>query len=165
MRLRAPLHRVLSDMIRHSSAPRWHFPLLPGTSNSVHIATMAWPVKSDIVSVYQGGAFFGSLSAYVASYYWGRKSSLYIFVVPFLIGGAMNCGAINGNSLGLVIGGRVLTGWGVGGCSSIAPIYLSELSPPAIRGRLVGSWEIGWQIGGVVGFWINYGVDQTTSIP
>jgi sugar porter (SP) family MFS transporter len=118
-------------------------------------------LESNIVSIYQAGAFFGSLAAYVTSYFLGRKFSLYLYVVPFIIGAGMNIGAMAGNSLGLIIGGRVLTGWGVGGCSSVVPIYLSELSPPAIRGRLVGSWEIGWQIGGVVGFWINYGVQRT----
>jgi MFS family permease len=35
------------------------------------------------------------------------------------------------------------------------PIYISEISPPAIRGRLVGIYEMGWQLGGLVGFWIN----------
>ncbi|KAG5786403.1 hypothetical protein H9Q71_014492, partial [Fusarium xylarioides] len=39
--------------------------------------------------------------------------------------------------------------------SNIIPIYISELAPPAIRGRLVGLYELGWQIGGLVGFWIN----------
>jgi len=34
----------------------------------------------------------------------------------------------------------------------ITPIYISELAPPAIRGRLVGIYELGWQIGGLVGF-------------
>jgi hypothetical protein len=29
--------------------------------------------------------------------------------------------------------------------------------PPAPRGQLAGMYEIGWQIGGLVGFWINYG--------
>ena len=37
------------------------------------------------------------------------------------------------------------------------PIYISEISPPAIRGRLVGIYEMGWQIGGLIGFWINVG--------
>jgi sugar porter (SP) family MFS transporter len=37
----------------------------------------------------------------------------------------------------------------------------SEIAPPAIRGRLVGLYELSWQIGGLVGFWINYGVNQT----
>lgn len=40
------------------------------------------------------------------------------------------------------------------------PIYLAEIAPPAIRGRLVGTYELGWQIGGMVGFWINYGMIQ-----
>jgi hypothetical protein len=36
------------------------------------------------------------------------------------------------------------------------PIYISEISPAAIRGRLIGLYELGWQIGAVVGFFINY---------
>ncbi len=43
----------------------------------------------------------------------------------------------------------------------MVPIYISELAPPAVRGRLVGIYELGWQIGGLVGFWINYGVNTT----
>jgi MFS family permease len=63
--------------------------------------------------------------------------------------------------LGLIYGGRVLAGIGVGAASNLTPIYISEISPPAIRGRLVGLYELGWQIGGLVGFWINYGVSTT----
>ena len=43
----------------------------------------------------------------------------------------------------------------------ISPIYISEIAPPAIRGRLVGFYEFSWQIGGLVGFWINYGLTET----
>jgi len=73
----------------------------------------------------------------------------------------MTCGATGAKGLGLIIGGRVLTGFGVGGCSNLVPIYISELAPEAVRGRLVGIYELGWQIGGLVGFWINYGVNTT----
>ena len=43
----------------------------------------------------------------------------------------------------------------------VVPIYISELAPPAVRGRLVGIYELGWQIGGLVGFWINFGLSET----
>lgn len=42
----------------------------------------------------------------------------------------------------------------------MAPIYISECSPAKIRGKLVGTWEMAWQVGGIVGYWINYGVLQ-----
>ena len=118
-------------------------------------------VQANIVSVYQAGAFFGSLFAYGTSFFLGRRKSLFIFASIFIIGSAIMLAANNTTGLGPIVGGRVLAGFGVGGASSIVPIYISELSPPAIRGRLVGIYELGWQIGGLVGFWINYGVSQT----
>lgn len=118
-------------------------------------------VKQNIVSVYQAGAFFGSLGAFVSSCFWGRRSSLLLFTCIFMVGAAMMLGANGDRGLGLILAGRVLAGIGVGGCSNMTPIYISELSPPAVRGRLVGIYELGWQIGGLVGFWINYGVNST----
>jgi MFS family permease len=59
--------------------------------------------------------------------------------------------------LGPIYGGRIVAGLGIGAASNLTPLYISEISPPAIRGQLVGMYEIGWQIGGLVGFWINYG--------
>jgi len=118
-------------------------------------------LKQNIVSVYQAGAFFGSLAAYVSSYFIGRRKSLALFALIFIVGAGMMLGANGARGTGLIIGGRVLAGFGVGGCSNMTPIYISELSPPAVRGRLVGIYELGWQIGGLVGFWINYGVNTT----
>jgi hypothetical protein len=43
------------------------------------------------------------------------------------------------------------------------PVYIAETSPPSIRGRLVGIFEILSQGGGMCGFWINYAVNQTIS--
>jgi MFS family permease len=68
-----------------------------------------------------------------------------------MIGAGMMLGANGDRGLGLIIGGRVLAGLGVGGCSNMVPIYISELAPPAVRGRLVGIYEMGWQVGGLVG--------------
>lgn len=118
-------------------------------------------VKGNIVSLYQAGAFFGSFFAYVAAYFLGRKFSLILFSCVFILGAGLMLGANGDRGLGLILGGRVLAGIGVGACSMITPIYISEIAPPAVRGRLVGIYELGWQIGGLVGFWINYGIEQT----
>lgn len=117
--------------------------------------------RSNIVSVYQAGAFFGALFAYVSNYFYGRKISLYIYSVVFCLGAGMMLGANADRGLALIYAGRVLAGVGVGACSMIVPIYISECAPPAIRGRLVGIYELGWQMGGLVGFWINYGIAKT----
>ncbi|XWW92500.1 hypothetical protein V2A60_000423 [Cordyceps javanica] len=118
-------------------------------------------LKQNIVSVYQAGAFFGSLAAYYSSYALGRRKTLFLFALVFTLGAGMMLGANAQRGLGLILAGRVLAGFGIGGCSNMTPIYISELAPPAVRGRLVGIYELGWQIGGLVGFWINYGVNKT----
>ncbi|PNS14108.1 hypothetical protein CAC42_6621 [Sphaceloma murrayae] len=118
-------------------------------------------ISANIVSVYQAGAFFGALSAYIFAYYLGRKKSLYVYAAVFQLGSGIMLAASRERGLGPIYGGRVLAGLGVGGASMLVPVYISELSPPAIRGRLVGIYELGWQIGGLVGFWIVYGVSLT----
>lgn len=118
-------------------------------------------VSANIVSTYQAGAFFGAFGAYVVGHYWGRKIGLQVFGGVFILGCGLMLGANGDRGLGLIYAGRALAGFGVGGASNLTPIYISELSPPAIRGRLVGLYELGWQVGGLVGFWINYGVLNT----
>ncbi|CAK1360021.1 unnamed protein product [Cercospora beticola] len=118
-------------------------------------------VKANIVSIYQAGAFFGSLFAYPSAYFVGRKYSLILFSLVFILGAGMMLGANGDRGLGLIYAGRVLAGIGVGAASMLTPIYISEISPPAVRGRIVGIYELGWQIGGLVGFWINYGLQET----
>ncbi|KAG4424336.1 hypothetical protein IFR04_002577 [Cadophora malorum] len=118
-------------------------------------------LSANIVSCYQAGAFFGALGAYIVAYFMGRASGLALFAAIFSVGAGMMLGANGDRGLGLIYGGRVLAGIGVGGVSNLSPIYISEISPPAIRGRLVCMFELGWQIGGLVGFWINYGINKT----
>jgi sugar porter (SP) family MFS transporter len=43
----------------------------------------------------------------------------------------------------------------------MVPLYVAEVSPPTIRGRLVGLYEISVQVGTCLGFWICYGVQKT----
>lgn len=66
----------------------------------------------------------------------GRKWTIILSDVVFLVGGVL-CTVSSGH-LGLLYAGRLLTGVGVGGIASVCPIYIVEISPPAIRGRLTG---------------------------
>ena len=109
-------------------------------------------LTANIVSCYQAGAFFGAFFAYPFGHYFGRRWGLFIFAGVFILGAGMMLGANAERGLGLIYGGRVLAGIGVGAASNLSPIFCSEISPPAIRGRLVGLYEMGWQIGGLVGF-------------
>lgn len=120
-------------------------------------------ISENIVSLFIAGAFFGALLTYVLSHWIGRKWCLAIASATFTLGAALQCAASSHLGLGIMYAGRVLSGLGTGVASNIIPIYLSELAPPAIRGRLVGLYELGWQVGGLVGFWINVSLEEQPS--
>ncbi|GAA6060625.1 hypothetical protein JCM10212_006376 [Sporobolomyces blumeae] len=117
-------------------------------------------ISSNIVSTYQGGCFFGSLLGYPLGQLLGRKMGLLISALVFCLGAGVMLAADGARGLGPILGGRIVAGLGIGAASNLTPLYISEIAPPAIRGQLVGMYEIGWQIGGLVGFWINYGVTR-----
>ncbi|KAK6202994.1 high-affinity hexose transporter [Scheffersomyces amazonensis] len=117
-------------------------------------------ISANIVSVFQAGAFWGAIFFYPVGELIGRKVGLIISGFFLVLGAGISLESSSSHHLASIYAGRVLTGIGVGGCSGLAPIYISESSPTLIRGKLVGMWEISWQVGGVVGYWINYGVLQ-----
>jgi sugar porter (SP) family MFS transporter len=118
-------------------------------------------LSANIVSTYQAGCFFGALFGYCIGQLWGRRMGLFVSAATFCLGAGLTCGANGERGLGLIYGGRVIAGFGIGIASGIAPIYSSEIAPAAIRGRLVGLYELGWQLGGLLGFWINYALIET----
>lgn len=117
-------------------------------------------INANVISVFQAGAFWGCLLMYPIGELVGRKLGLSLSGFLLVFGAAISLAANTHRGLGAIYAGRVLTGLGIGGCSALAPIYVLEISPADIRGKLVGVWELLWQIGGVTGFWINYGVLQ-----
>jgi len=98
------------------------------------------------------GGFFGALFMFFSLELLGRKKTVIISNLIFLFGGIL-CTAAS-HQLGMIYAGRLLTGLGVGGIAAVCPIYVAEISPPAIRGRLTGFFESSYQIGAVIGFWM-----------
>ncbi|XP_005382485.1 PREDICTED: solute carrier family 2, facilitated glucose transporter member 8 isoform X3 [Chinchilla lanigera] len=63
----------------------------------------------------------------------GRKLSLLLCTAPFVAGFALITAA---QDLWMLLGGRLLTGLACGVASLVAPVYISEISYPAVRGLL-----------------------------
>jgi MFS family permease len=75
-------------------------------------------IQANIVSLFQAGAFFGSIFAYSTAYYLGRRITLWTFVSMFIVGACVTFAAIGGK-IGPMYAGRVISGFGVGGCTMI----------------------------------------------
>lgn len=117
-------------------------------------------IKSNIISLFHVGAFLGSYLVYPIGIYWGRVKGFKVSGSFITIGSLIQLLSNQLTGLQWLLMGRMLCGLGVGAVSNLAPMYVSEISPPPIRGRLVGFYEIAWQVGGIFGFFINYGTQQ-----
>ncbi|KAL3419260.1 sugar transporter [Phlyctema vagabunda] len=113
-------------------------------------------VASNVVSLLTAGCFFGAIAAAFLNERYGRRLALMGFSVVFLIGAAIQTSA--SHSLGQIYAGRVIAGLGVGGMSSITPIFVAENCPPAVRGRITGLFQEFLVIGSTFAYWLNYGV-------
>ncbi|PPQ65920.1 hypothetical protein CVT24_011253 [Panaeolus cyanescens] len=90
--------------------------------------------KEFITSATTLGALLGGFAAGIISDWTGRRAVLGIADIIF-IGGAI--GQAVCHTVWSMIGGRFLIGVGVGLAACIAPLYIQELSPTRLRGRMV----------------------------
>lgn len=113
-------------------------------------------VSSNVVSLLTAGCFFGAIAAAFLNDKFGRRHSLMLFCAVFLVGAAIQTSAKH--SIGQIYAGRVIAGLGVGGMSSITPVFVSENCPPANRGRIAGLFQEFLVIGSTFAYWLDYGV-------
>ncbi|KAL9077908.1 MAG: hypothetical protein Q9157_003175 [Trypethelium eluteriae] len=112
-------------------------------------------LSANIVSVMQAGAFAGALAANPIADKWGRKPGLLVAAVLAGIGGMMQ--AASSGNLGALYTGRLIEGLGLGAATMLTPTYISENAPRAVRGMLVGLYQLFETMGAMLAFWINYG--------
>ncbi|KAF9524765.1 general substrate transporter [Crepidotus variabilis] len=116
-------------------------------------------ITSNVVSVLQGGAFFGALASAPISARFGRKWTLIAFSAVFAIGAVLTTIADDpSNGLKLIYAGRVISGFGIGAISAVAPAFVSECSPKDVRGRITGLFQIMVATGVMISYFINLGV-------
>jgi MFS family permease len=54
-----------------------------------------------------------------------------------------------------ILGGRFVTGLGVGSLSMIVPMYNAEVAPPEVRGSLVALQQLAIVFGIMISYWID----------
>ncbi len=92
------------------------------------------------------GTVIGSLVAGIPGDRYGRRDSLRVMAILYLIS-ALGCAlAWNWSSL---VTFRFIGGLGIGGSSVLGPMYIAEVAPAKWRGRLVGFFQLN-VVGGIL---------------
>ncbi|KAF7551118.1 hypothetical protein G7Z17_g5265 [Cylindrodendrum hubeiense] len=111
-------------------------------------------VQGGITASMAAGSWLGSLCSGPISDRLGRKWSIMLGCVVWMIGSILSCAAQN---IGMLIVGRIINGLSVGVESAQVPVYIAEIAPPSKRGRLIGfqQWAVTWGI--LIMYYISYG--------
>lgn len=92
-------------------------------------ALRGWAMSSALLGCLVGAGFSGSWSDK-----YGRKKLLILSALLFLLS-AVGTGAVDNFSWFIFY--RIVGGLGIGIASNVSPIYIAEVSPTEIRGKLV----------------------------
>lgn len=99
------------------------------------------------------GTVLGSIIAGVPAQRFGRKKVLIAIALMYLISAA-GCALTSGWFLFVIF--RFIGGVAVGASSVVGPMYISEISPAHLRGRLAGSFQLNIVLGIFVAYITNY---------
>ncbi|KAL7784344.1 general substrate transporter [Trichoderma ceciliae] len=114
--------------------------------------------KGWLTAILELGAWFGTLFSGFLAETISRKYGIIVACFIFIIGVIVQaCAIVAGPNA--ILGGRFITGMGVGSLSMIVPIYNSEVAPPEVRGALVALQQFAICFGIMVSFWIDYGTN------
>jgi len=99
------------------------------------------------------GTVLGSLVAGIPAKKYGRKKVLQVIAVFFVVA-AVGCASVSAWLLFILC--RIVGGLAVGASSVVAPMYISEIAPPKLRGRLAGSFQLNIVTGIFVAYLTNF---------
>ncbi len=119
---------------------------LSGTMHGLAISSALW------------GTVLGSLIGAWPTDRFGRKKTLISIGVLYLLSAVWSAMAPDVWSL---IIARCIGGLGVGICTVASPLYISEIAPPAHRGRLAGLFQFNIVFGILVAFLSNWLIGKT----
>ena len=99
------------------------------------------------------GTIVGAMSAGIPGQKWGGRETLRLLAVFYVLS-ALGC-AFAWNWY-VLLAARFIGGLGIGGSSVLGPVYIAELAPAKLRGRLVGLFQINIVIGILLAYFSNY---------
>lgn len=105
------------------------------------------------VSIALWGTVVGALLASIPGDRYGRRDSLRVMAILYLIS-ALGC-AFASNWYALIFF-RFIGGLAIGGSSVLGPMYISEIAPAKWRGRLVGFFQFNVVAGILLAYLSNY---------
>ncbi|ESK86711.1 glucose transporter [Moniliophthora roreri MCA 2997] len=114
-----------------------------------------------IVASMPAGSLVGALAVTQLGDRLGRKKTIMVAALVWVVGCILQCAAVN---RGMLVAGRVIAGASVGISSAVVPIYQSEITAPSIRGRLVSlqQWSITWGI--LIQYFIQFGCSDIQGV-
>jgi MFS transporter, SP family, arabinose:H+ symporter len=115
-----------------------------------------WGLSAGLHGLAMGAALYGTVVGSLFGGWptdrFGRKQTL-IAIGALYVVSAFGCAFAPG--VGTFIAARFLGGLGIGVSTVAAPLYISEIAPPAYRGRLAGMFQFNIVFGIVVAFASN----------
>ena len=110
-------------------------------------AMIGWAASSAII-----GCIFGAMFAGWSSDRFGRKKVLILTAILFAVSAI---GAAIPATLTEFAIYRFIGGLGIGAASMVSPLYITELAPASIRGKLVSYYQLAIVIGILLIFFVN----------
>jgi sugar porter (SP) family MFS transporter len=115
--------------------------------------------SSLIVSILSAGTFIGAIIAGDISDAFGRRTTIILGCIVFIIGVILQVASAG---LGLLVAGRLVAGFGVGFVSAIIILYMSEIAPKKIRGAIVSGYQFCVTIGLMLAACVTYATEDFT---
>ena len=111
-----------------------------------------WVVSSALIGCILGASYAGRLGDK-----FGRKKILLATSILFAVS-AIGSGLAN--SIPSFVIYRIVGGLAVGGASVLAPMYIAEVSPAHVRGRMVSVNQLTIVIGIAMAYYVNYQIGR-----
>jgi sugar porter (SP) family MFS transporter len=128
--------------------------VISGTTSAL---TLAYHLSPALLGVTVASALWGTiLGAMLAGFpgeRFGRRDTLRGMAILYLISALGCAGAWNWSAL---VAFRFIGGLGIGGSSVLGPMYIAEISPARLRGRLVGFFQFNVVFGILLAYFSNY---------